>query len=110
MPPRKREVFFSLARSKPLLLHLPPPQLCKECFYAALEREVHATIVEHGMFKRGERVAVCASGKIFESYVFFSFSLSLGFFLFTSSSLFPFSPSPPPASITYLSLSLSTQQ
>jgi cytoplasmic tRNA 2-thiolation protein 1 len=106
LPPRKREVFFSLARSKPLLLHLPPPQLCKECFYAALEREVHATIVEHGMFKRGERVAVCASGKIFESYVFFSFSLSLGFFLFTSSSLFPFSPSPPPR-FDYISPSLS---
>ena len=47
------------------LFHLrhQPLQLCKECFYAALEEEVHATIVEHRMFKRGERVAVCASGK-----------------------------------------------
>jgi hypothetical protein len=38
------------------------PQLCKECFYTALEDEVHQTIVNNRLFKRGERVAVAASG------------------------------------------------
>lgn len=37
-------------------------QLCRECFYAALEEEVHATIVGAGLFRPGERVAVAASG------------------------------------------------
>lgn len=37
-------------------------QLCKECFYTALEDEVHQTIVANRLFKRGERVAVAASG------------------------------------------------
>lgn len=38
------------------------PQLCKECFYEALETEVHETIVKHKLFKPGERVALGASG------------------------------------------------
>jgi tRNA(Ile)-lysidine synthase TilS/MesJ len=37
-------------------------QLCRECFFAALEDEVHQTIVKHRLFKRGERVALAASG------------------------------------------------
>ncbi|BDA42367.1 Cytoplasmic tRNA 2-thiolation protein 1 [Coccomyxa sp. Obi] len=37
-------------------------QLCKECFYLALEEEVHQTIVQHNLFSPGERVAVAASG------------------------------------------------
>jgi len=37
-------------------------QLCRECFYTALEEEVHATIVQHSLFKPGERVALAASG------------------------------------------------
>lgn len=37
-------------------------QVCRECFYAALEDEVHQTIVQHGLFKRGDRVAIGASG------------------------------------------------
>ena len=37
-------------------------QLCKQCFYAALEGEVHDTIVKHNLFKPGERIAVAASG------------------------------------------------
>lgn len=37
-------------------------QLCKQCFYAALEGEVHETIVKHNLFKPGERIAVAASG------------------------------------------------
>lgn len=31
-------------------------QLCRECFYAALEGEVHETVVANRLFKRGERV------------------------------------------------------
>lgn len=37
-------------------------QLCRECFYAALEEEVHQTIVGARLFRPGERVAVAASG------------------------------------------------
>lgn len=37
-------------------------RLCKECFCAAFEADVHATIVRHGLFRPGERVAVAASG------------------------------------------------
>jgi cytoplasmic tRNA 2-thiolation protein 1 len=37
-------------------------QLCRECFYAALEDEVHQTIVQSKLFIPGERVAIGASG------------------------------------------------
>eukprot|EP00892_Ulva_mutabilis_P002256 jgi/Ulvmu1/12030/UM083_0043.1 len=37
-------------------------QLCKECFYQALEDEVHQTIISHSLFLRGEVVALGASG------------------------------------------------
>lgn len=37
-------------------------QLCKECFYQSLEDEVHQTIISNNLFKRGERVAIAASG------------------------------------------------
>ena len=37
-------------------------QLCRECFYAALEEEVHQTILANSLFSPGERVAVAASG------------------------------------------------
>lgn len=46
-----------IAAAHPTLL-----QLCKACFFAALEEEVHATITSNALFKRGERVAVAASG------------------------------------------------
>jgi cytoplasmic tRNA 2-thiolation protein 1 len=36
--------------------------LCRPCFFAALEGEVHATIVENALFCPGERVALAASG------------------------------------------------
>lgn len=36
--------------------------ICKECFFAAFEDEVHQTIVQSQMFTRGERVAIAASG------------------------------------------------
>lgn len=37
-------------------------QLCKQCFYSALEDEIHETIVKNRLFKPGERIAVAASG------------------------------------------------
>lgn len=37
-------------------------RICRECFYAAFEQEVHETIVSTHMFRRGQRVAIAASG------------------------------------------------
>jgi cytoplasmic tRNA 2-thiolation protein 1 len=37
-------------------------QLCKECFYTALEDEVHQTILKYQLFYPGEVVALGASG------------------------------------------------
>lgn len=36
--------------------------LCKECFYHALETEVHETVMKYELFKPGEKVALAASG------------------------------------------------
>jgi len=36
--------------------------LCKECFFWAFETEVHHTIVTNGLFKRGDKVGIGASG------------------------------------------------
>ena len=36
--------------------------ICKECFYQVFEDEIHETIVSNKLFKRGERVAIAASG------------------------------------------------
>jgi hypothetical protein len=36
--------------------------VCKECFFAAFENEIHRTIVDAQLFKPGERVAIAASG------------------------------------------------
>ena len=37
-------------------------RLCRECFARAFEDEAHAEIVRSGLFRRGDRVAVGASG------------------------------------------------
>jgi len=37
-------------------------QICKECFFYVFETEVHHTIVSNNLFKRGDRVAIGASG------------------------------------------------
>ncbi|SOV05703.1 probable NCS6 - protein required for thiolation of uridine at wobble positions [Ustilago sp. UG-2017a] len=37
-------------------------QICKECFFYVFETEVHHTIVSSNLFKRGDRVAIGASG------------------------------------------------
>jgi len=36
--------------------------LCRECFFNALEEEVHETIVSNNLFKAGEKLALAASG------------------------------------------------
>lgn len=35
---------------------------CRECFYAFVEGNVHSTIIHHNLFKRGDKVGICASG------------------------------------------------
>jgi cytoplasmic tRNA 2-thiolation protein 1 len=37
-------------------------KICKACFFAAFELEVHETIVSNELFRRGDRVAIAASG------------------------------------------------
>jgi len=37
-------------------------RVCKECFFACFEQEVHDTIVRGNLFQRGEKVAIGASG------------------------------------------------
>ncbi|GIL68556.1 hypothetical protein Vafri_21816, partial [Volvox africanus] len=37
-------------------------QVCRECFFALFEEEVHETVVQTKLFKHGERVAIAASG------------------------------------------------
>lgn len=36
--------------------------LCRECFFGIFEEEIHKTIVDNNLFKRGEMVAIGASG------------------------------------------------
>ncbi|RAL53159.1 hypothetical protein DM860_006831 [Cuscuta australis] len=36
--------------------------ICRECFYAAFEDEIHRVIVDNNIFKPGERIAIGASG------------------------------------------------
>lgn len=36
--------------------------LCRECFFTSFENDVHETIVQNNLFKRGDRVACGASG------------------------------------------------
>ncbi|KAI8822417.1 uncharacterized protein EV422DRAFT_585789 [Fimicolochytrium jonesii] len=37
-------------------------QICRGCFYLVFETEVHNTIMENKLFKKGDKVAVAASG------------------------------------------------
>jgi hypothetical protein len=37
-------------------------QICKECFFYVFETEVHNTIKEAMLFRRGDRIAIGASG------------------------------------------------
>lgn len=51
-------------------------QIYKDCFYTAFEEEIHQTIVDNKLFKRGDCVAVAASGGKGESDVTFEFTSS----------------------------------
>ena len=44
------------------MVYIQGDALCKECFYAVFESEVHETILRNKLFKRGELVAIGASG------------------------------------------------
>lgn len=37
-------------------------KICRECFYAVFEEEIHRVIVDNQLFKPGERIAIGASG------------------------------------------------
>ncbi|KAK4782368.1 hypothetical protein SAY86_016470 [Trapa natans] len=37
-------------------------QICRECFYAVFEEEIHQVIIKNQLFKPGERIAIGASG------------------------------------------------
>ncbi|CBI18888.3 unnamed protein product, partial [Vitis vinifera] len=37
-------------------------QICRECFYAVFEEEIHRVVVDNQLFKPGERIAIGASG------------------------------------------------
>ncbi|TPX55118.1 hypothetical protein PhCBS80983_g05585 [Powellomyces hirtus] len=37
-------------------------QICRDCFYAVFETEVHNTILHNNLFQRGDKVAIAASG------------------------------------------------
>jgi hypothetical protein len=36
--------------------------ICKECFFCVFETEIHNTIINNKLFRRGEKVAIAASG------------------------------------------------
>jgi cytoplasmic tRNA 2-thiolation protein 1 len=36
--------------------------VCHECFFVVFEEEIHHTIISNFLFKRGEKVAIGASG------------------------------------------------
>jgi len=36
--------------------------MCRECFYAAFEDEVHQTITRAQLFRDGDKIAIGASG------------------------------------------------
>ena len=51
-------------------------QICKQCFFDVFEVEVHNTITTAGLFKRGDKVAIGASGGKGEAR--FDITLELG--------------------------------
>ncbi|KAL7128236.1 hypothetical protein ABFS83_14G302600 [Erythranthe nasuta] len=56
--------FCTLCNARRAALKRPKTleQICKECFYEVFEDEIHRVIVDNNLFKRGERVAIGASG------------------------------------------------
>lgn len=60
MPPRT----CALCSKNRAMLKRPKTgqQICRECFFYVFETEVHNTIIQAALFKRGEKVAIGASG------------------------------------------------
>ena len=58
--------------NRPILKRPKTLQLvCKTCFFAIFEEEIHNTIVSNALFKRGDKIAIAASGgkgKLLNSY------------------------------------------
>lgn len=44
------------------VLYLQGHAVCKDCFFETFENEVHETIIRGELFKRGDYVAIAASG------------------------------------------------
>ncbi|XP_027091407.2 cytoplasmic tRNA 2-thiolation protein 1 isoform X1 [Coffea arabica] len=61
-PPKGR--FCTICNQRRAALKRPKTleQICRECFYAVFEEEIHGVIVDNQLFKPGERVAIGASG------------------------------------------------
>ena len=49
-------------------------KICRECFYAVFEEEIHRVIVDNQLFKPGERIAIGASGGKGEYFILGDFS------------------------------------
>lgn len=62
MPPHQQQCSRCRAARPVLRRPRTGARLCRACFLRAFEDEVHETIVAHGLFRPGERVAVGASG------------------------------------------------
>ncbi|XP_057469972.1 cytoplasmic tRNA 2-thiolation protein 1 [Actinidia eriantha] len=60
----KKKAFCSICNQRKPALKRPKTldQICRECFYAVFEDEIHRVIVDNQLFKPGERVAIGASG------------------------------------------------
>lgn len=49
-------------------------KICRECFYAVFEEEIHRVVVDNQLFKPGERIAIGASGGKGEYLILCDFS------------------------------------
>jgi len=55
-----------ICQANPAILHRSKTKqsLCTTCFYHAFETEIHNTIIDNKLFKRGEKIAIgCSGGK-----------------------------------------------
>lgn len=58
-----RKVCALCQKARPILKRpKTSQQVCKDCFFAVFELEVHQTITNAKLFKPGDRVAIAASG------------------------------------------------
>ncbi len=64
MPACNRSKLCEMCQASKAVIKRPKTlqKMCKECFYAVFELEIHHTIVQGCLFERGSRVAIAASG------------------------------------------------